>query len=233
VVPRGDGSFEIRYVIALANRRPDGAALPIRVRGETAERAVADSSLTYALDNTPPPAPVLEPLPATVTAPAVEVRGTAAGAAAALVELDGRAAGDAAVGAGGAFSLGLELSAGSHSVAVRARDAAGNVGPPATASIELLAGLVVRAPRPFRPGSSFLVAPGRAAERVEIRVFNLAAEEVAYLDAAGPADRFEIPWRAVNDDGHEVRSGAFLCRVRLDFAGGESQVHHLPIVVVR
>lgn len=133
-------------------------------------------------------------------------------------------------------------------ILLRATDGVGNrndsrgdpaPGPPAVLTVvvrrgtEVAEGVGFHAPRPFRPGDSFRVAPGRIAQRVVVRIYNLASDMVATLEAGGPAEAFSIPWRAENDVGEKVLNGAYICRIDVAFPEGRAFTTHLPLVVIR
>jgi flagellar hook assembly protein FlgD len=65
-------------------------------------------------------------------------------------------------------------------------------------------------PEAFKEPDVFRIMTKTDAREAEINIFTLNGENVRKLKEWGPATKFELEWDLTNDDGEEVRNGAYL-----------------------
>lgn len=87
-------------------------------------------------------------------------------------------------------------------------------------------------PEAFRGPDRFQVVTDRTAASVEVSLFDLRGDRVRRLAMAGPGTRFDIEWDLRTDDGEDVRNGAYLAVITIDF-GSSRTVEKGFIAVVR
>ncbi len=78
-------------------------------------------------------------------------------------------------------------------------------------------------PNPFNSATTLVFDAGEPA-RVDLAIYNLAGRRVAHLlSAQVPAGRREVRWNGVDDLGHALPSGIYLCRLRATVRGSIRQ----------
>ena len=194
-----------------------------------------EEKMVFTIDLTPPSPPVLRPPTSPVRAPGYDVVGTSSDGDAVTVY---RAAGGDTVSATESltleiFSVPIELLLGDNIIWAVALDEAGNESGPSnkiTVVYDDAAGIYY--PEAFRGPDSFEIMTDVEAIGVEIKIYTLTGEEVVTLFETGPATRFEIEWSLRNGDGDEVRNGAYLVVIEVEYPSG-TRVDKNFIAVVR
>jgi flagellar hook assembly protein FlgD len=87
-------------------------------------------------------------------------------------------------------------------------------------------------PEAFRGPDRFQIVTDRSAARVEVTLYDMRGDLVRRLSLEGPASRFDIEWDLRTQDGEEVRNGAYLAVITVDF-GSSRTVEKCFIAVVR
>jgi len=73
-------------------------------------------------------------------------------------------------------------------------------------------------PEAFREPDDFIISTSRAAGKVIIQLFDLRGEKVRSISSIGPATYFKINWDLLNNDGEEVRNGAYLAVITVYYS---------------
>jgi len=73
-------------------------------------------------------------------------------------------------------------------------------------------------PEAFRGPDNFIISTSNPAGKVKIQLFDLRGEEVRSISTMGPATYFQIEWNLLNNDGEEVRNGAYLAVITVYYS---------------
>jgi flagellar hook assembly protein FlgD len=73
-------------------------------------------------------------------------------------------------------------------------------------------------PEAFRGPDDFIISTSSAAGKVIIQLFDLRGEKVRSISSIGPATYFKITWDLLNNDGEEVRNGAYLAVITVYYS---------------
>jgi flagellar hook assembly protein FlgD len=191
--------------------------------------------MTFTVDLTPPQPPVLNQPVSPVHLPEVRIGGVASGADTIMAF---RAAGSDTISGKKAlltniFVFTFDVLPGQNEFWAIASDQAGNRSEPSNVVLVVYddaAGLYY--PEAFRGPDSFEILTPTDAQGVEITIFTVTGERVARLRGDGPSDQFEIEWDLTNDNGNEVRNGAYLVVIEIRYDTGTT-VDKSFIAVVR
>ena len=195
----------------------------------------ADESMIFTIDLTPLDPPVLNPPTSPVRTPEYDVVGSSPEGASVIVF---RAAGtDTASWQENlileTFSVPIDLHLGENEIWAVVEDEAGNRSA-ASNSITVVydddPGIYY--PEVFRGPDSFEIMTVVEVLGVEIKIYTITGEEVVTLVEEGPATRFDIEWSLLNGDGEEVRNGAYLVLITVEYPWGP-RVNKNFIAVVR
>ena len=191
--------------------------------------------MIFTVDLTPPSPPVMNQPVSPVHIPEASVGGVASGADTVMAF---RVAGIDTISGKKAlltinFGFTFDILPGSNEFWAIASDQAGNWSEPSNIVRVLYddaAGLYY--PEAFRGPDMFEILTPTDALGVEITIFTVAGERVARLRGDGPSDRFQIEWDLTNDNGDEVRNGAYLVVIAITYDTGTT-VDKSFIAVVR
>ncbi len=191
--------------------------------------------MAFTVDLTPPNPPVMNQPVSPVHIPEASVGGTAAAADTVMAF---RAAGSDTVSEKKTlltinFGFTFDILPGANVFWAIAADRAGNWSEPSnivTVVYEDAAGLYY--PEAFRGPDIFEILTPTEARGVEITIFTVTGNRVALLRGDGPSDRFQIEWDLTNDNGEEVRNGAYLVVIKILYDTGAT-VDKSFIAVVR
>jgi flagellar hook assembly protein FlgD len=186
----------------------------------------------FTYDVTAPTAPVLDDAPPAWHTDRYPVSGTVdnGGDASAVVLLYGEGALVDSVATSlltdGRFTREVPVAFGSNVIHAIQRDGGGNLSPASNRIVvrfEDDAGVFV--PAPFYPGSAFQVNGSREAERVTLRVFDVAGDMVKRIVDDSPGTYYNIVWDGRNESNKGVRRGPLVVVLTVDYADGGRNVH--------
>ncbi|MDZ7859264.1 MAG: FlgD immunoglobulin-like domain containing protein [Candidatus Krumholzibacteriota bacterium] len=87
-------------------------------------------------------------------------------------------------------------------------------------------------PEAFREPDDFIISTSSEAGKVKIQIFDLSGEEVRTISETGPQNYFQLEWDLLNNDGEEVRNGAYLAVITVYYSNSKT-VDKNFIAVVR
>lgn len=179
------------------------------------------------LDRTAPPAPVLDPLPATTNASGIDLTGTFSGGPLLIFVYRNGTAIDTVVAVNiKKLDLRVPLVKGSNTFTATAVDEAGNEGPPSNAvSVTFLDQTGLYIPAPFLPDDEFRVNLDRDAYRLTVRIYDLGGELVVSLPDLSPGRNYMLRWDGKNGGGEQVKKGPLVAVAEVVFADGEKTVY--------
>lgn len=177
-------------------------------------------------DESPPPAPILLPLPAVTRAPSVVLDGTVGGSAGDVMRIyrNDALADTLFAKIEGRWPHTLEVVPGLNRIRAVMVDGAGNVSPPSNTvetTFDPSSGLYV--PQPFRPGDGFQINFAQPARAVTLRIFDMGGHPVRVIEYTSASDFATIPWNGVNGDGVAVKKGPLVAVVVIEFAAGRKE----------
>ena len=195
--------------------------------------------LQFALDRTPPEPPVIAPLPPRVIYEVLEVDlSWGEGVDSVFVyrahEGDTTRVGRSAEAVGAGDRPTVVLGEGENSIFASAVDRAGNSSGYSSARdvfLDVSAGTSY--PEAFRGPGIFQVVLASEAASVRVEIFDMRGERVRRLHGGGPGRTFEIVWDLLDDDGDQVRNGAYFAVILVDREGGEAVLEKSFVAVVR
>ncbi len=197
----------------------------------------SSAKLQFVLDRTPPSAPVIAPPPSRVIYEDLELSISFEDGVDSVIVY--RAAGaDTSRTAFPAAALGPQnpptavLAEGDNELFASVVDKAGNYsGCSASRTVELDISAGATYPEAFMEPGSFEVVLASEADDVKIDIFDMRGERVRRLYGYGPGRTFDIQWDLRDDDGDEVRNGAYLA-VILVYKGSEKTLLEKNFVAV-
>lgn len=194
--------------------------------------------LLFRLDRTPPSVPVIAPPPASVIVPQLELAisyGTGTDTLFVYRLHEGTTVRStfATAALGPKRHPTVTLGAGSNEIWAAAKDRAGNTSANSNVVVAVYdPSSRITYPEAFRGPDRFQIVTERTARSVEVSIFDLRGDRVRRIERAGPGTVFDILWDLRNDGGEEVRNGAFVAVIVIDF-GSERMVEKNFIAVVR
>ena len=206
----GDTTF---FRALLADSIPGDGSWTISVQAVDGPGRTATAALTFTLDATAPPPPVLDPFDGVWHSTTFTVTGTMPDLgepeAHAFVRRNGVVVDSAFTIVSTDLAVTIPLVSGVNVIDAVMVDAAGNVSGPSNALrvvFDESPGLFV--PVPFRPGDRFTVGVATPARRVTLRIYDTSGDLVARL---GPqetaATRYDFAWNGTPAGGGRVRRG--------------------------
>ncbi|MBD3180547.1 MAG: hypothetical protein GF417_13770 [Candidatus Latescibacteria bacterium] len=196
-----------------------------------------NEELTFTIDTTAPPAPVLVQPTSFLLKPEIAITyAEELGGIASDVRFYTYHEGltDSLTKSGFIPNPVIELNEGVTEIWARSIDQAGNIsGSSNRITVEYRKAFTNSFPEAFRGTDLFRVTTAMEAFRVEVRIFTLTGEEVRSITATGPDDYFELEWDLTTNDGEEVRNGAYLVVISTSFYGGSKRTDKEFISVVR
>jgi flagellar hook assembly protein FlgD len=221
-IPEGGGGFELK---ARCSDIFTGSA-----------RHTTEIKTNFTVDVTPPQPPILEQPPSPAREPSVLVHGSMEEANLKYIYLYRTADTDTMIRyepAGDAFTATIPLRPGTNTIRATAQDRAGNVSDYSNAvTVVYEPANTIVWPEVFRAPDAFQVYSLQPAHQVTIDIYTVNGERVVSLSENGPAQSFIIAWNLTNDDGEEVRNGAYLAVVTVRYDSG-TQVYKEFVAVVR
>jgi flagellar hook assembly protein FlgD len=203
--------------------------------------AIPGSKRSYAkfvLDNTPPPLPLVEPLPARTIRTEARVVMSLVFTDSLRIFRDGLLIETRQITPQQikptTYTQLVPLHLGPNLLAFQAVDLAGNASPvagPFTITYETPVGF--HAPERFRRDDAFGVNVSAPASAVVVDVFTLRGKPVRQLTATGSASHFELQWDLKDQAGALVGDGPYLARVRVSYPDGNVIETKAAIVVVK
>jgi hypothetical protein len=229
--------FGLSAAISAANTTADQDSIVLRATATTnLGGSTTAQVLVVSLDNTPPPAPVLDPPVRSTTVPSVFLSGRVdrtQGADSVVARVNGD---DAAFGrpdSAGRFGLNVPVSVRENQLTVLALDRAGNPSRETIAlTVDFLPSLTIEVPKPFHPGDQFIVGNPTPLSSVEVRIVNLAGQLIRVLRGGGQ-ELVELPWDARNEQGQSVNAGPYLVRIQIEIPGQGTQVDERAILLAK
>ncbi len=191
--------------------------------------------MAFTVDLTPPTPPVMYQPVSPVHIPEANVGGLASGADTIMAF---RAAGNDTVSEKKTlltnnFGFTFDILPESNEFWAIAADQAGNWSDPSNlvrVVYDNTAGLYY--PEAFRGPDTFEILTTTDALEVEITIFTVTGDRVVRLRGNGPSDQFQIEWDLTNDNGDNVRNGAYLVVIAIRYEAGTT-VDKSFIAVVR
>jgi hypothetical protein len=192
----------------------------------------------FRLDNTPPLAPLLDPVPPAHTTHSVLTLTVN------LVETDSVRifrngvqvvnTPTGLVGGTGTLHISVQLTLGDNAITLEGRDFSGNrspLGGPYDVLYEAPIGF--HGPERFTEGDAFNVNLNTPARLVEIDLFTLRGEAVRRLTSTSSLTRYEMPWDLKDTVGAFVGDGPYLARLRVTYPDGTVTEAKAAVVVVK
>ena len=198
----------------------------------------SSKQLSFRLDRTAPAPPVIAPPPARVIEAELELSVTWSSGSDTLVlyRLHG---GETVTSRIPTTIIGpsnpptVMLGEGENAIWAVASDKAGNTsGVSGTVTTVYDPSTRMTYPEAFRGPDRFQIVTDRTVSSVEVTMYDMRGERVRRLSAAGPGTRFDLEWDLRTDDGEDVRNGAYLAVIEIDF-GSSRTVEKGFIAVVR
>jgi len=196
-----------------------------------------NQDLTFTIDVTPPPPPVLAQPTSTLLKPEIAVTYLEKlGANVRNVRFYTSHQGviDSVTKSAFIPNPVIALEEGKSELWARSIDQAGNISENSNLiTVEYRSASRYSFPEVFRGTDLFRVTTPEDAFRVRIRIFTLEGEEVRNLTDDGPAEYFELEWDLTTNDGEEVRNGAYLVVITSSLYNGSRSSEKYFISVVR
>jgi hypothetical protein len=187
----------------------------------------------FLVDTIPPPPPIFDPLPATVSRPQLEYAGIATDADSVYIFMNGFVV-NAHLVRNDRFSGTITLGQGNNTLQGRAHDAAHNASefsPGMLVSYDPTAGIIV--PERFLAGDVIQVNLNSPADGVTVTIYTLRGRKVRTLEDNTSSTFYDLPWDLADDDGNSVGSGPYLFHIVVEVGAGATIVDRVFAVVTR
>jgi len=221
---------------SVGNPMPDGfyivrAEAPVfDAQGDSENTVQADAQ--FRIDRVPPGTPTPVPLPAPTTfRNFVILAGFSAGAESVTVFHDGAPLGEVGTEA---FSFGVGLHLGVNTVAVIARDEAGNASAtagPYTIDYETPVGF--HANERFRANDAFVFNLDKAANAIDVALYTLRGRHVRTLHSRDVQLHYDIPWDGLDERGDFAGDGPYVAIATVTFVDGTHTEAKGAVVLVK
>jgi len=196
---------------------------------------VPDSSrgLTYVVDRSPPPAPVLSPpLPAETRASDIDVTVHVDSTATELLITGAAIPWDPTqINGRSVIEVVLPLAPGPNTLVFRVEDRVGNLSVPSTANVLRLTTQGISAPEEFRSGDTISIDAGGTSSGAFVRILALDGSLVRTFEDRTVKREFSFRWDLSTPEGRRVRNGAYLVMARVE-VGGATQRFRKMIAVI-
>ena len=194
-------------------------------------------AFTFTIDITPPPAPVLHPIPSSSLESEITISGSVDESEADSIVVYYTSGVDTVSISipllAESFSATVELSEETTTIWAVAKDKAGNVSAPSNFfTVKYSKEDAYSFPEVFRGADHFVIYTKEQAQSVEIEIFSIDGRLVRRMQDSRPATKFDLRWNLRNDDGEPVKNGPYLVVFKTSF-GSSRRVDKKLIAVVR
>jgi flagellar hook assembly protein FlgD len=194
---------------------------------------IGGSSTLFLVDTIPPPPPIFDPLPASVSRPQLEYDGTTTDADSVYIFMNGVIV-NAHLVRNDLFSGTVTLGQGNNTLQGRAHDSAHNASgfsPGSLVVYDPTAGIIV--PERFLQGDVIQVNLDSPADAVTINIYTLRGRKIRTFEDKTSNTFYDFPWDLSDDEGNAVGSGPYMFRIVIEMGDGSTIEDRVIAVVTR